>query len=365
MPLPAPETEEERVAEAAAPPRPTWSEDPIHQLAGSFDRAAEAAGVVERPIRIGGVPVRLRLAGAHLSEQLRRAFDHVAAEGDIEPELTIHAWDSAESGAPAPPLPTLAPDSPRGATVYTDDGRLRLACRPTLGQLSAYDRSGSRAWFWCRSSHELPFWERAAPFRQILHWWLPERGMLLVHGAAVGYPSGGVLLVGAGGSGKSTCALSSLGSDLLYAGDDYIAVELGPKPRVVSLYCSGKLEPGHARLFPHLPAPRYEGDGAVEEKSVFYVAERFPERMCNGFPLRAIVAPRVLGTEPQLRPLPAAQALAAFAPSTLLQLVPAGQEALSAMAGLLQRVPAFRLEVGGPIAGVPGALQRLIEEVPG
>ena len=95
------------------------------------------------------------------------------------------------------------------------------------------------------------------------------------------------------------------------------------------------------------------------------MAERFPERMCNGFPLRAIVAPRVLGTEPQLRPLPAAQALAAFAPSTLLQLVPAGQEALSAMAGLLQQVPAFRLEVGGPIAGVPGALQRLIEEVPG
>src|SRR5205807_9910 len=83
------------------------------------------------------------------------------------------------------------------------------------------------------------------------------------------------------------------------------------------------------------------------EKSVFYVGERLPERMAEGFPLEAIVAPHVTGAEPRHTPLGAAGALAALAPSTLLQLVPAEPQALSAMAGLVSRVPTFGLEVGG------------------
>ena len=173
-----------------------------------------------------------------------------------------------------------------------------------------------------------------------------------------------MLLVGAGGSGKSTSALSCLTSDLLYAGDDYVAVELQPAPRVLSLFCSGKLEPDHAGLLPHLPAPSFAGDGALEEKSVFYVAERFPDRMARGFPLRAIVAPRVHGAEPQLHRRGPAQALAALAPSTLLQLVPARQEALSAMAGLLGHIPAFGLDVGGPTELIPPTIERLLDELP-
>ena len=351
MPLPAPDTADGTL------------ETSIEELARSFERAAQAADlVVEQSIRIGDAPVRLRFAGLALTEQLSHAFDDLIDEEPSEPELTIDVWDS-DCSAP-PPLPSLAPGSPRGTTVYTAEEGRHFASRPALGQLSAYERSTSRAWFWCKSATELPFWEPAAPFRQIFHWWLPDRGGLLVHGAAVGQPAGGVLLVGAGGSGKSTCALSCLTSDLLYAGDDYVAVQLQPEPRVLSLYCSGKLAPDHSRLLPHLPFPTFTGDGALEEKSVFYVAGRFPERMCRGFPLRAIVAPRVQGDEPQVSRRAPAQVLAALAPSTLLQLVPARQEALSAMAGLLGSIPAFGLEVGGPTEQIPPALERLLDELP-
>jgi hypothetical protein len=351
MPLPAPDTADGTL------------ETSIEELARSFERAAQAADlVVEQSIRIGDAPVRLRFAGLALTEQLSHAFDHLIDEEPSEPELTIDVWDSDRSAPP--PLPSLAPGSPRGTTVYTAEEGRHFASRPALGQLSAYERSTSRAWFWCKSATELPFWEPAAPFRQIFHWWLPGRGGLLVHGAAVGQPAGGVLLVGAGGSGKSTCALSCLTSDLLYAGDDYVAVQLQPEPRVLSLYCSGKLAPDHSRLLPHLPFPTFTGDGALEEKSVFYVAERFPERMCRGFPLRAIVAPRVQGDEPQVSRRAPAQVLAALAPSTLLQLVPARQEALSAMAALLGSIPAFGLEVGGPTEQIPPALERLLDELP-
>lgn len=351
MPLPAPETADGTL------------DTSIEELAKSFERAARAAGFVERSIRIGDAPVRLRFAGEALAGQLSRAFDHLVDDEPREPELTIHVWDSEDSGTPPPPLPSLAPGSPRGTTVYTaDDGR-HFASRPALGQLSAYEQATSRAWFWCSNAHELPFWEPAAPFRQVFHWWLPDRGALLLHAAAVGRTEGGVLLVGAGGSGKSTSALSCLTSDLLFAGDDYVAVELRPEPRVLSLFCSGKLEPGHSALLPHLPSPSFAGDGALEEKSVFYVAERFPDRMCRGFPLRAIVAPRVQGTEPHVSQRGPAQVLAALAPSTLLQLVPARQEALSAMAALLADIPAFGLEVGGPTELLPPTIERLLDEL--
>jgi hypothetical protein len=352
MPLPAPET-------AAG----TTLDKSIEELARGFERAGQAVGLVERSIRIGDAPVRLRFAGVELAEQLSRAFDHLVDEGSSEPELTIHVWDSAVSGTPPPPLPSLAPGSPRGTTIYTADGGRHFATRPALGQLSAYEQPTSRAWFWCDNANELPFWEPAAPFRQIFHWWLPDRGALLLHAAAVGEAAGGVLLVGAGGSGKSTSALSCLTSDLLYAGDDYVGVELEPEPRVLSLFCSGKLEPDHSALLPHLPSPSFAGDGALEEKSVFYVAERFPERMCRGFPLRAIVAPRVHGDAPQLSRRGPAQVLAALAPSTLLQLVPARQEALSAMAGLLATIPAFGLEVGGPTNLIPPTIHQLLGEL--
>ena len=351
MPLPTPE--------AASGTRETS----VEELASSFEEAARAAGVLERRIRIGESPVLLRFAGDSLAGELGPAFDHLADAGGGEPALTIHVWDSEGSGTPSPPLPSLAPGSPRGTTFYQADEGRHFASRPALGQLSAYDRATSRGWFWCSSAHELPFWEPAAPFRQIFHWWLPDRGALLLHGAAVGQPTGGVLLVGAGGSGKSTSALSCLTSDLVYAGDDYVAIELDPEPRVLSLYCSGKLEPDHAALLPHLPSPRFAGDGALEEKSVFYVAEAFPERMSRGFPLRAIVAPRVQGAETKLSSRSPVQVLAALAPSTLLQLVPARQEALTAMAALLEHIPAFGMEVGGPTELIPLTIERLLAEL--
>lgn len=290
-------------------------------------------------------------------EVVSRAFAHLPdAHPGVSP-LRVELWDSRDSEASRPALPK-AEGQPRGAVYYHEEGSFRLACQPGLRILSALDERTGQAWFWTEDAESLPFWEAAAPIRQILHWWLGPRGVQLLHGAAVGRASGGVLLVGRGGSGKSTSALSCLASELLYAADDYVAVEEGSTPQVHSLYSSGKLEPVHATRLAHLslPAPA-AGD---DDKVVFYVHERYPERTCEGFPLRGVLVPRITGDETRIVPLPGAAALRALAPSTLLQLHPADPSAFSSMARLLRAVPAYTLELGPRITEIPRTIERFL-----
>lgn len=330
-------------------------------LADLRDRFASASSEpVERAVRLGGAPVTLRAASPRMFEKIERAFAHLPDSDPDERSLVVHLWDSRDVPDSRPPLPE-APGQPRGAVYYHERDSFRLACQPGLRILSALDASARRAWFWTADAETLPFWEAAAPIRQILHWWLGPRGVGLLHGASVGTASGGVLLVGRGGSGKSTSALSCLESELLYAGDDYVAVEEGPTPWVHSLYSSGKLEPAHATRLPHLSLPALGGDG--DEKVVFYVHDRYPERTCAGFPLRAVLAPRITGGDPRMLPLPAAAALRALAPSTLLQLHPADPDAFGSMARLLRSVPAFAFDVGPRIEEIPVAIARFLREL--
>ena len=327
----------------------------------SFFAAAEGQ-VVEQQIVLTGAPVLLQVAGAPMFERVAPAFAHLVKTSGAPPALTLRVWDSAGASAD-PPLPSV-PEGPRGTVYYSAEGPLQIAYQPALQLLSVLDRERQLGWFWCARAEILPFWEASAPFRQILHWWFASRNLLLLHGAAVGSSDGGVLLVGRGGSGKSTSALACLESKLLYAGDDYVAVRDGAEPAVYSLYCSGKLEPSHATRLRHLPKPTIDGDGSDEEKAVFYVHDRYPDRMCETFPLRAVLAPRIGGDLPRISPLEGGAALRALAPSTLLQLHPAEPIAFGRMARLVAGVPTFAFELGQEIGAIPGAIGRLLEDLP-
>jgi hypothetical protein len=327
----------------------------------SFGEAAEA-DVIEQQVVLTGAPVRLQVAGTPMFDRLAPAFAHLTDTSGDPPALTLRVWDSPGASMD-PPLPSV-PEGPRGAVYYSAEGALRIAYQPGLQLLSVLDHDRGLGWFWCASAEALPYWESSAPFRQILHWWLAARNMLLLHGAAVGRPEGGVLLVGRGGSGKSTTALVCLESELLYAGDDYVAVRDDEAPSVFSLYCSGKLEPTHATRLSHLPEPSIEGDGSDDAKAVFYVRDRYPDRTCESFPLRAVLAPKIGGAETRILPLAGGAALRALAPSTLLQLHPADSEAFGRMARLVARIPTFAFELGPDIAAIPGTIDSFLEELP-
>lgn len=372
------------------------ADDRLAGLAASFAAGARSRGESEQLLCLAGLDVRLRFAGTAMRARLLPALAHLAQPASSEtatPALTIYLWDSATTGAPPPPLPPVgeayAAGSPgslttdffaEGATpatpgqvhatgplYYVEDPPLRAAYYPDLEALSTVDFERNEAFYWVGDASAQAYWQEASPARQIFQWFLTTKGVFHIHGSSVGTETGGVLAVGKGGSGKSTVALASLGSSLSYAGDDYVGVRLSPSPRVESLYSSGKLNPPHVRS--HLPelVPLLANSERLEsEKAVVYVHQHFPSQTTRGYPLRAVLIPRVRADRTETRVVPASrgEALAALAPSTILQIHPPEPAALVAMSQLVARVPCYGLELGSDVATIPAAITQLLATLP-
>jgi hypothetical protein len=335
------------------------------RVAPLFARAVEHAGLVERHYTIAGLGFTMRFAGERMLARLAPSFEHLASEAAGEPRLIVNVWDSESSGTEPPPLlGDLIEDDESGPIYYYErDGVQAMGRWRTL---SVLDTPAAEAWFWTPDPASMASWDWAAPLRAILHWWLGSHGVMQVHGGAIGTAEGGVLVVGRGGSGKSTTALSSLAAGLRYAGDDFVAITAPPNAWVHSLYCSGKLDPRHLERFSRLRATVANPVRSENEKAIVYVGEAFPGSPIEGFPLRAVLVPRVVARQPETRVVPtsASAALAALAPSTIFQLHPPQADALEEMAALVRAVPCFTLDLGSDIDRIPEALVGLVEARP-
>jgi hypothetical protein len=332
-------------------------------LAASFaqdydDSASEAW------LALGGRRVRLRFASSR-TRHLLESFAHLVTDEQESADLTICVWDSPRGASLT--LPASDPQAPRGTRMVWADDQLRACYQPGQDTLSVLSADGTAAWFWCADARELPYWEHAAPLRLILSWWLAAQGANLVHGAAVGRAEGGALIVGRGGSGKSTTALLSLLGGLVYASDDYVVVEReyrGHGPYIHSAFGSGKLDNAQCLRFPQLAPAIVNPDRVGDEKAVFLVNRFAPEQMATSMPLRAILVPRISGL-PDTRVVPgsAMAALAALAPSTIFQLPGEPGAELSAMAKLVRDVPVFVLQLGTDFAQIPRRIDELMRSL--
>lgn len=339
------------------------------ELSHRFALAADHAGaVVERTYRIGGRPLRLRYAGAALVERLSPSIEHLRVDDDGRDAHLVEIWDATSTATEPPPVPAGAEHLPPAGIATSANGSRRAIYQAGVRTLSVVDAPLERSWYWAADVDLLPEWECSTPLRHILHLWLAARGVQFVHAGAVGRPEGGLIIVGRSGSGKSTTTLSTLGSSLLYAGDDYVGVSLdaGDDPYVHSLYGCGKLETGHLARFPHLEfIARPERKGSLparRDKTIFYVRDTYPAQVTVGFPLRGIVVPRVAATETTaLTPIPLTAALRALVPSTMFEIHGAGQQALSTLTAVAQRVPTMELRLGTDIEAIPALLSQALD----
>ncbi len=131
------------------------------------------------------------------------------------------------------------------SSVFTSQrmALLPLYYNPDFHLWMILDHARRLALMWIGDEAQMPFWEEGAPFKVILNWFLTSTKMFMVHGGIVGNGEQGCMLLGPGGSGKSTTVAFSFEHGLSVGGDDLVIVEdCGGSWRAWGLYNALKLD---------------------------------------------------------------------------------------------------------------------------
>jgi hypothetical protein len=332
----------------------------------AFNLAGESTCEVQC-FRLGGYQLRVEFSSSELALTLGRAIAHTRASANEGIELQVRCFEEGVTDNRLPPPPWSWEDAlPRGSFRGWEKGRYRVQYNRIDGRilnLLLMDTYEAKAVYWVKKCEDIPWWERTFPFRQIIHWWSNGKQLQPVHSGAVGFSSGGVLISGRSGSGKSTSCLSCLHSELQYVGDDFVLIDLeSHQPRVHSLYATAKIEPTNLHRFPWIKPWISNPDQLDSQKALIQVSESAPEKLCKSFPIQAILLPKVTGKfDSQLSPASSANAMHALAPSTVLTLIGDESEVMRKISQLVRTVPAYWLEAGTDLTQIPLRIKEFLK----
>jgi hypothetical protein len=325
-----------------------------------FEQTAAHAGRQVEHLCIGGKQVRLEFAGPALVKDHLRAQAHLRA-APAPPDLTVCLWDSVSTGVTMlpPPWSTEAYlPSERIRGYWTDN--LWLTYNLASGILTMLDRVQNRALVWLHDARTVDVYVRAMPLRNLWEWWMADHHRYILHSAAVGTHAGGILLVGKGGSGKSTTAINCLLAGAGYLGDDQCLVEIGPQPQVYSLYNTGRIAPESLAHAPGLLPNADLYPSGDEMKFLYYFHESHPHGLTTAAPLRALVHPHVTNAvRPRLRRARASEIMLGLTPIAPPHDPSVRRGQIAASGALARTLPCFRLDLSQDIAANTALLQRL------
>jgi hypothetical protein len=311
------------------------------------ERGSPDAPVME--VGIAGTRVRIRFANPALRLAIGRAFEHLRVPfASTRPDLTIGVWDSVSAGIPMLPPPwSLDCLTARGDIRGFDSAECRVSFHVPSGILSTLDARTGRGMLWTSDAAAVPRYVRSMPMLPILNWWTSRHGMQLVHAGAVGDASGGALLAGAGGAGKSCTAIACAAAGMRYVSDDYCVIEGGASPRAHSVFSTGRL---HASDVTRLEIPDAWircSDSRPGDKTILFLNDGAPGRAIPELPIRVILLPRSGGwRETCCEPASPSAAMRSLMDVTMSQLPHAGQHAVGLIASLVRSVPCRYLNLG-------------------
>lgn len=360
--------------QAASPPdipaEPGWTSY-VAALRTVSKQAGHAQTFSTHRLCVAGVNFDLHIAGHRLVSAMMPALDHLrvtASLGDVSgPAITFDLWDTASTSI-WPPRPPFAPDDYRryGQRAIAFDGVRSLMHAPASGQIFAYDRSSRHGYFWTEDAGRLSIYERAAPVQTLFHWALAEIGWQIVHAAAIGNASGGVLLIGSTGAGKSTTALSCLAQEgLRFLSDDKCLVRLAPEPQAFALFSSAKIKADMLERLPHFRPLLSGWDGSYKaNKGLVFLHPTCADHMVTTFPVKALLLPRVAHrTEAAIHPAAPGDVFRQLGPSTVIWLPGAEADNYRFTAALTRRLPCYRIELASDTQLNVDAIRRLLQEL--
>ena len=312
---------------------------------------------------IGPHVARFRFVNPNLIPTITPAFAHLECspepDTDLRPDFEIRFWDSESSGITleAPPWNRI-----RGGIVSFTEGDTKIWYDMGSAILYAYNSVEKSGVFWARDHRRIPVSEIASPLRSLFGWWFSSTTLQMIHGGAIGTEYGGVLIVGPGGSGKSTTCSLALESEsktgMGFLADDFCLVDTGDEPCVYSIYGSCKLSPDVIHQFPGLISTAVNPtEDENHDKLICLLNPEYSDRIFRRLPIRAVLTPAFHeGDETSILPMSPVKALAAIVPSTVFILSADTQNAVRKMGNLVRRTPCYRLLLGSDHERIIGSI---------
>lgn len=312
-------------------------------------------------LSVGGYVIQLHFASPALIPFVMPAFEHLATDPKNPADLTVCLWDGSGDHSRMPPSPSWN-DNAFSCPFYLSNDRFSLTCETWPHRLNLFDRERNLALYWIHDARDIPWYEKGSPLRFIMAWWASSRGYQFIHGAAVGTQTGGVLLAGESGTGKSTAVLACLDSELKYAADDYCILTGDTEPFILSIYCTGKLKGARdVERFPHLRPLLVNQDRLDKEKAMLFFTGSYKEKLINKFPLKAILLPAVtMKKETILKRSDWYPALKKIFHSTAKQKTNSSPEDFYSICRVAKRVPSYVLEAGTDLKRIPDVILELL-----
>lgn len=333
----------------------------VAALAARAKEAAGAAGDRSFDLSPGGVGVRVHLVGGRVARELEPGL--LKARDPIEPKIELWSFDHASSGIVPPPAPWAQDAYRHREEIAGWTERPVFASFDTAhATLSAADAGTGTGVQWARDAAAYAPWEGGAPLRYLLRWLLAEHGMQLVHGAVVGTDQGGVLLVGKGGSGKSTSSLACLDGGMRFVADDYFLLSSSPTdntPVAYPLFTVAKADDNAIGMLGEIAE---RASGASRDWRGKY---RLPvsDLIVDSLEIRAVVQPERAAQTGVPVEGGAREALKEVVTSSLSQMPGASAATLAALRPVFDALPSYVLEVGPDLESIPAEITGLLERL--
>ena len=324
-----------------------------------FSDVELAVDLKQRTLSLCGRQVRMAYSSEILETNLFKAFEHLETiRNAAVPAFLVFVCDRNALNRNLPGWKQLTEFSARDKKILMyNAGNIHALYNPDSQVFSLIDTASGRGWYYLLRAADMPYYEKAAPMRMLLHWWCEMSGLVLVHAASVGWDSSAALLAGRGGTGKSTTAMLAAQSGFSFLGDDYVILDDSNGPAVLSAYNSVKFR---WEMLERLPAAETlsVNDPHTDEKGYFYMHHTHQDSLAKRLPLKAVLLPAIeWQSKTTFVRLPTARGLLSLAASSIFQMPGSGKQTLKKLADILKDTPVYQMSLGTDNAEIAQTLK--------
>jgi len=325
-------------------------------------RSARSEFPLTLNVRLPRLKIRVHLEEGRLASAIRSNFVQSEGGGGAAPSIDVFVAHPGLNGVPPPVAWAEEPYRPHKVAFLLEQAGFRASYFHDLDYWQIFEPKAAFGVQLMRGRDDYPPWEPGAPLRPFMHWHYAGQGMRMAHCGTLGLSGSGVLLAGAGGSGKSGTVVAGLLNGLQSIGDDYVLLEAGKEVVGYPVFATLKQDQaGFDRLGlrDRLISTPLNWQGKHEFRIWDICVAPPPARMV----IKALLVPRITGAaKTRIEPISRRDAMLAFAPSSIHQMPGERDSGFAFFSRVTNSLPCYTVSLGREPAELAAVIAAFLEQ---